>query len=235
MGQGNSKIEVTKADKAILQLKISKDELHRYTKHTETLVFNERKRLKSLLREDPKGGTKNPRARILLKKIHYQSRLLDQAADQLINLENLVATVEFKLVERQFMAGLKQGNEVLTRLNREFKGAEDLMDSVAEQIAYQEEIDQVLSSSVVGGFEEELDRELEALDQEVNGTVNVPENSAIGAGEELGLPDVPADKPVVSPEMPSTGELPRIQDPDKAHERAGTQTKSEPQRERALA
>ncbi|SCU77792.1 LAFA_0A03400g1_1 [Lachancea sp. 'fantastica'] len=201
MGQGSSKIEVTKADKAILQLKLSKDELHRYTKRTEALVFNERERLKLLLRQSPKTGTKDPKARVLLKKVHYQSHLLEQASDQLINLENLVATVEFKLVEKQFMAGLKQGNEVLKRLNNEFKGADELMDSVADQIAYQDEIDQVLSSSVVGGFEEELDRELNQLDKEVNGT---------GVEQKLELPDVPLNQPQKVPELPSTEELPSL-------------------------
>ncbi|SCW00958.1 LAFE_0D01904g1_1 [Lachancea fermentati] len=175
MGQKGSKIEVTKADKAVLQLKISKDDLHRYTRRTELLINNERQQLRHLLKEDPKNGKKNPRVRLILKRIHYQSHLLDQAADQLINLENMVATVEFKLIEQQFIAGLKQGNDVLTKLNKEFAGAEDLLDDVQEQIAYQEEIDQILSTSVVGGFEDELDRELQQLDQEVNGSQNLPE------------------------------------------------------------
>ncbi|CEP63598.1 ESCRT-III subunit protein VPS20 LALA0_S08e06260g [Lachancea lanzarotensis] len=216
MGQSSSKIEVTKADRAILQLKLSKDELHRYTKRTEALVFNERERLKLLLRQNPKTGTKDPKSRVLLKKIHYQSHLLEQASDQLINLENLVATVEFKLVEKQFMAGLKQGNEVLKRLNNEFKGAEQLMDSVADQIAYQEEVDQVLSSSVVGGFEEELDRELSQLDKEVNGTGTKE--------EELKLPDVPLEQPQTIPDLPSTEELPSLSSQD-PQERQGNRAR----------
>ncbi|SCU83027.1 LADA_0C09274g1_1 [Lachancea dasiensis] len=219
MGQGSSKIEVTKADKAILQLKISKDELHRYTKRTETLIFNEREKLKRMLREDTKNGTKSPRARILLKKIHYQNHLLEQAADQLINLENLVATVEFKLVEKQFMVGLQQGKDVLTRLNKEFKGAEDLMDSVADQIAYQEEIDQVLSSSLIGGFEEELDRELQDLDEEVNGS---KEEAPVK------LPDVPTEHPIASPELPSTEHLPELASVE-------NQPQEKPQREAQFA
>ncbi|KAM3163393.1 VPS20-like protein [Lachancea thermotolerans] len=194
MGQKGSKIEVTKTDKAILQIKLSKDELHRYTRRTEILIGREREKLKALLREDPKNGKKNPRARILLKKIHYQNHLLEQAADQLINLENLVSTVEFKLVEQQFMMGLKQGNEVLTKLNKEFSGAEDLMDSVADQIAYQDEVDQILSSSVVGGFEEELDRELQQLDQEVNGPAHEPAKA--------------------EPNLPSTEGLPALSEPE---------------------
>lgn len=191
MGQKSSKIEVTKTDKAILQLKLSKDELHRYSRRTEGLIRTEREGLKRLLREDPINGKKNPRARILLKKIHYQNRLLEQAADQLINLENLVSTVEFKLVEQQFIAGLKQGNEVLTRLNQEFSGAEELMDSVQDQIAYQEEIDQVLSSSVVGSqFEEELDRELQQLDEEVNKVIQEPVEKQPELPSTHGLPDL---------------------------------------------
>ncbi|CUS20704.1 LAQU0S01e12728g1_1 [Lachancea quebecensis] len=200
MGQKGSKIEVTKTDKAILQIKLSKDELHRYTRRTEILIRRERESLKALLREDPKNGKKNPRARVLLKKIHYQNHLLEQAADQLINLENLVSTVEFKLVEQQFMMGLKQGNEVLTKLNKEFTGAEDLMDSVADQIAYQDEVDQILSSSVVGGFEEELDRELQQLDQEVNGPVHAPANAEPKLPSTEGLPTLPGPEP--EPEEP---------------------------------
>ncbi|SCV00537.1 LAMI_0G05710g1_1 [Lachancea mirantina] len=198
MGQRGSKIEVTKADRAILQLKISKDEIHKYARRTESLIASEDLQLRNIIKADPKASNKNPRARLLLKKIHYQRRLLEQASDQLINLENMVATVEFKLVEQQFIIGLRQGNEILTKLNKEFTGVDDLMDQVQDQIAYQDEIDQVLSSSIVGSYEDELERELKQLDREVNGSVKQSE-----------MPSV--EGPTKQPEMPSVEGLPEPQ------------------------
>lgn len=182
MGQKSSKIEITKTDKAILQLKISKDELHRYTRRTERLLSTERLQLKQILKEDQsKDPKKNPRARLMLKRIHYQSHLLQQASDQLINLENLVSNVEFKLIEQQFIQGLSTGNEILTKLNQEFRNVDNLLDNVQEQINYQEEIDTALANSVVGGgLEDELDRELQALDNEINPTREPDMPSVVG-------------------------------------------------------
>ncbi|AET41170.1 ESCRT-III subunit protein VPS20 Ecym_7340 [Eremothecium cymbalariae DBVPG len=171
MGQKGSKIQVTATDKAILQLKLAKDNLHRYSKRTDTLIEQERKELRNIAIAEKEKFKKNARARLLLKRIHYQQHLLDQCSDQLINLENMLMTIEFKLVEKQFIEGLTHGNEVLKKLNREFSGVEELMDDFAEQVAYQEEIDEVLGNSTVsfvGNFQQEIDKELDILDAEIN-------------------------------------------------------------------
>ena len=185
MGQGNSKLRITESDRAILKLKKSKDEIHRYTRRTDQLLSEERERLKQLIRENPSTYREDRKIRFLLKRIHYQEQLLDQASDQLINLENMVATLEYKTVEMQFLEGLKRGNEILTKLNREFKGVDELMDDVQDQIAYQNEIDEALSRRIAGidNYEEEVDRELDALERSINpppkitlpSTENLPE------------------------------------------------------------
>ncbi|AMD22353.1 HGR014Wp [Eremothecium sinecaudum] len=196
MGQSSSKIRVTPTDKAILQLKLAKDNLHRYTKRTYTLITDEREELKKMIKEDNQDVKKNPRARLLLKRIHYQQHLLDQCSDQLINLENLLMTIEFKLVEQQFIERLTQGNEVLKKLNREFEGVGKLMDDVGEQIAYQEEIDNVLSNSlvsVVGGFQEELDRELDELDEEINHKNKITDLPSVNGLPEVKIAQQPHD------------------------------------------
>ncbi|AQZ10978.1 VPS20 (YMR077C) [Zygosaccharomyces parabailii] len=170
MGQKPSKVKITENDRAILQLKRSKDEIHKFAKRTDKLIASENARLKSMIQEDPQNYKNNPKIRFLLKRIHYQNHLLEQAGDQLINLENLVSTLEFKVVELQFVKGLERGNVILTKLNKEFKGAEQLMDNVQAQVSYQDEINDVLARSVVGvnDFEAELDKELDELEQEVN-------------------------------------------------------------------
>lgn len=173
MGQSGSRIKVTETDRAMLQLKMAKDELHRYSRRTELLIRREREELKELCAK--LGGNKvrsDFRARAMLKRVHYQQRLLEQCSDQIINLETMVQSIEFKMVEKNFLTGLENGNELLKRLNKELslEKVERVIDDAAEQIEIQREIDETLSNAVIGSsISDEIDRELELLDQQVNG------------------------------------------------------------------
>lgn len=170
MGQKGSKVLITGTDRAVLQLKRSKDEIHKFTRRTDQLIKDERECLKQMIRDDPKNYKKDVRVRFLLKRIHYQENLVQKASDQLINLENMVSTIEFKLVEKQFIDGLKSSNEVLKKLNREFGDVDKLLDDVQDQVSYQNEIDNILSNSIIGvnDYEEEIDKELDAMEQSTN-------------------------------------------------------------------
>ncbi|CAI4708825.1 ALI_HP2_G0040330.mRNA.1.CDS.1 [Saccharomyces cerevisiae] len=170
MGQKSSKVHITKTDRAILEVKRSKDEIHKFTRRTDNLILVEKSQLKDLIRKNPENYKSNMKVRFLLKRIHYQEHLLQQASDQLINLENMVSALEFKMVEKQFINGLKNGNEILKKLNKEFSNVDELMDDVQDQIAYQNEINETLSRSVVGtsNYEDDLDKELDALESELN-------------------------------------------------------------------
>lgn len=95
----------------------------------------------------------------------------------------MVSTLEFKMVEKEFVSGLQTGNEILKKLNAEFKDVDKLMDDVQDQIEYQAEVDNALANSVVGTntFEDELDRELDQLDKEVNGLPELPTTEGLPA------------------------------------------------------
>lgn len=169
MGQKGSKIKITETDKAILEIKTSKDQIHRYSKKTNQYIEIEKNELKRLIKENPKNYKKNVKIRLLLKRIHYQECLLQQANDQLINLENMVNTIEFKIVELQFLNGMKNGNEILKKLNKEFINIDELMDNIEEEINYQNEIDNILSKNIVGiTLDDELDKELDMIEEEMN-------------------------------------------------------------------
>lgn len=170
MGQKNSKLTITETDRAVLQLKRAKDDIHKFTKRTNLLINNEKIHLKQLIKEHPKDFKQNNEIRFLLKRIHYQETLLQQASDQLINLENMLSNIEFKLIEKQFFNGIQKGNSILTKLNNEFYDLDNVLDNVQEQMQYAEEINNTLAQSVVGinDFEETLDEELVALNNEVN-------------------------------------------------------------------
>lgn len=199
MGQKNSKIQITETDKAVLQLKRSKDEIHRFTKRTDILIGSEKEQIKQLIKNNPKTYKNNNKIRLLLKRVHYQEHLLQQASDQLINLEHMLANIEFKLIESQFMTGLKKGNDILTKLNKEFTNIDEVISDVQEQMAYQNEINDVLANSVVGvnSVEDQIDKELDKLEYELN-----PPNKI---------------------EMPSTKELPSLREKVEPNERDTTE------------
>lgn len=194
MGQKNSKIQITETDKAVLQLKRSKDEIHRFTKRTDILIGSEKEQIKQLIKNNPTTYKNNTKIRLLLKRVHYQEHLLQQASDQLINLEHMLANIEFKLIESQFISGLKKGNDILTKLNKEFTNIDEVISDAQEQMAYQNEINDVLANSVVGvnSFEDQIDKELDKLEHEINPSSKI--------------------------EMPSTKELPSLKEKSKADE-----------------
>lgn len=173
MGQRNSKIRITETDKAVLQLKRSKDEIHKFTRRTDRLIEQEKIRIKQMIKDNPDNYKQNKRIRLLLKRVHYQDYLMQQASDQLINLECMLSNIEFKLIEAQFLQGLKKGNEILTKLNKEFVNVDDVINDFQEQLEYQNEIDNALAHSVIGvdNIELALDKELDDMENELNSTI----------------------------------------------------------------
>ena len=81
-----------------------------------------------------------PRALLALRRKKYQESLLTRTDGQLAQLEQLTAQVEFSLIQKDVLFGLRQGTRVLQEIHREMGGIENvekLMSENAEAIAYQ--------------------------------------------------------------------------------------------------
>lgn len=74
-------------------------------------------------------------------------------------------SIEQAMVEKQVFAGLAAGNQVLKELHKEMSLAdvEKLMDETADSIAYQNEIDELLSTRLSVADEEDIERELDLM------------------------------------------------------------------------
>ena len=74
-------------------------------------------------------------------------------------------SIEQAMVEKQVFAGLAAGNQVLKELHNEMSLAdvEKLMDETADSIAYQNEIDELLSTRLSVADEEDIERELDLM------------------------------------------------------------------------
>ncbi|KNZ78500.1 Charged multivesicular body protein 6 [Termitomyces sp. J132] len=102
------------------------------------------------------------RAVIALRRRKYQQSLLLKTDNQLENLEQLVSTIEFSLVEVSVLHGLKQGNEVLKEIHKELnvESVEKLLEETHEAREYQREISEMLSNTLTLDEEEAVQTEL---------------------------------------------------------------------------
>ncbi|KAI0800966.1 Snf7 family [Fomes fomentarius] len=189
MGGNQSVPKITKQDRAILDLKLQRDKVRQYQKKIQVVLDREHEIAKQQLA----SGNKD-RALIALRKRKYQEGLLAKTDAQLENLENLVSTIEFSLVEVSVLHGLQQGNEVLKEIHKELnvENVERILGESQEAREYQREIDEMLSNSLTVEDEEAVQAELRELQLQ---TVSVEEQQ-----RPIELPSPPTKAPVTEEE-----------------------------------
>jgi len=136
---------ITDQDRAILQLKVQRDRLHKYTGSLSLVIAREVAVAKELLRDGKKAT-----ALLALKRKRYQETLLSRTEAQMLNLEELVHSIQFASVQAQVFAALKQGNAVLEALNAQtrLEDVEALMDETREAVAAQQQISEALGAEI---------------------------------------------------------------------------------------
>ncbi|QRV90461.1 charged multivesicular body protein 6 [Ceratobasidium sp. AG-Ba] len=189
MGGNQSVPKISAQDRAIVDLKNQRDELKRYRRRIQTVLDREH----AIAKEALANGNKRI-ALLALRRRKYQESMLQKTDNQLEILENLVSSIEFALVEKDILFGLQQGNKVLKSIHAEMslEDVEKLMEETAEAVAYQNEIDQMLTSRMTVDEEEAVQKELEQLQSEAIGSAPIHEP----AGKvQVELPSVPAKEP----------------------------------------
>ncbi|KAF4623103.1 hypothetical protein D9613_002088 [Agrocybe pediades] len=191
MGGNQSLPKITAQDRAILDLKLQRDKLRQYQKKIQGVLDREH----AIAKAQIASGQKD-RALIALRRRKYQQSLLTKTDEQLMNLEQLVSTIEFSLVEVSVLHGLKQGNEVLKQIHKEMniESVEKLLEETAEAREYQREIGDMLSNTLTLDDEEAVQRELLSLQQDVLAETN----------KDVQLPSVPSEEPARN-EAPAQG------------------------------
>ncbi|KAJ2522173.1 Vacuolar protein sorting-associated protein 20, partial [Coemansia sp. RSA 1937] len=144
-------------------MKVQRDKLKQYQKRVQVVLDRE----DALARELLKKGDKR-RALLALRRRKYQEQMIATTDSQLLNLQQLVETIEFSLVQKDVLFGLEQGNQVLTKLNQEMRieDVERLADDTAEAIAYQNEISELLKTQMSAEDEEAVLMELDELERQ---------------------------------------------------------------------
>ncbi|CCG21497.1 Vps20 ESCRT III complex protein [Candida orthopsilosis Co 90-125] len=197
MGNQPSTPKITDQDRAIFQLKQQRDKIKQHQRKL-TIICNKQTELakKAISNDQPQ------RAKFYLRCKKNQESTINKTFEQLDNLEKLIGTIEFKLIEKDVMYGLQQGNQVLRQLNNEMnvEKIDKIMDDLEEEKLKEEEISQTLGlgSGLSRVDEDAIEREFAKLDQEIH-----PRKEAEAKKEEkVAFPDAPTDR--ILPKTPST-------------------------------
>jgi len=188
MGVNQSVPKITAQDRAILDLKLQRDKLKQYQKKIQVILDREH-----TIAKDQIAAGQRDRALIALRRRKYQQSLLTKTDEQMENLEQLVSTIEFSLIEVSILHGLKQGNDILKEIHKEMnvESVEKLLEETAEAREYQKEVGDMLSNNLSLDEEEAVQKELLELQQDIATESKVP--------LDIELPSIPSSKPIERP------------------------------------
>jgi len=191
MGQQPSQPKITAQDKAIFQLKRQRDNLKQYQRKLNTVID----RQTALAKQALKDG-KPDKAKVFLRLKKHQQSVISTTYDQLGNLENLIGTIEFKLIEKDVLYGLTQGNEVLKKLNSEMsvEKIDKVLDDLEDERLKVDEVSDMLGSGLSNQDENEVEEELERLEEEVLGKKVKTEPQPDVKVPDVKLPDAPTSE-----------------------------------------
>jgi charged multivesicular body protein 6 len=197
MGQQPSAPKITSQDRAIFQLKQQRDKLKQYQK--KLLVISEKQH--DLARQAVIEN-KPDKAKFYLKLKKQQQSTIEKTYLQLDNLESLIGTIEFKLIEKDVVYGLQQGNDALKRLNLEIsvEKVDKLLDDIEDETIKVNEVSDMLGS-LTNSEESEVEEEFLRVQKEVTGVADSNKEQDKNK-DQIRLPQAPSDMPL--PDAPKS-------------------------------
>lgn len=194
MGSSSSKTQattpkITATDRAVLQLKLTRDQLNKYKSKLaiETTKLEEQARIYKHA-----GNTKGAINCLKLKKI--KSKHIDNIYESLLNVQSMIDNIHNKEQEASVLNALNIGKQELAKLHSVYslEKVMDIMDGVREQNELEEEINRALVNMgedlVSESSQELLEQELMKMMAAENGGIDetVPKKE-----EDLRLPVAP--------------------------------------------
>jgi charged multivesicular body protein 6 len=153
---------ISATDRATLDLKNARDRLQKYKNKLEQ---DEGKLIARAKRAKEEGNTKNALNLLKIRKIKL--REVETVEGQLLNVMQMVQTIDSKQNEAQVLAAMKLGKDTLKRMHEETTVDDvlDLMDEIKEQHELEREMNSIFEGVPTLSVEDEaaVEAELEAL------------------------------------------------------------------------
>jgi charged multivesicular body protein 6 len=192
-------IQITSIDRTILDLKNTRDKLHQY--RIRLLTEDEKLMYKIKL---AKQRNHISYALQLLKLHHYKQQQYENCNQQLLNILQMVQTIDSTQNDLYIINAMKAGKESLQQLQNEISldNLIQLMDDIQEQHQTEQEISDIIQQNIpqlvdTDSDDETLLAELEALqqlDDSVTTTTTTAELPTTISANDLQLPTVPTHK-----------------------------------------
>merc|ERR1719343_481600 len=185
---------ISAADRATLDLKNARDRLQKYKARLE----KDDARITARAKKAKADG--NTKAALNLLKIRkLKTREVETIEAQLLNVMQMVQTIDSKQNEVQVLAAMKEGKDTLQRMHEETTVDDvlNLMDEIQEHNELEQEMSNILLGANVGSLTEEDDAAIEA---ELASLMGISSATQKPSPEEL--PVAPDDQPL--PKAPET-------------------------------
>lgn len=226
MGQGASKpnrYEMSDHDRAMLQLKKSRDNIDKYSQSMYKKISKEKLLVKNIIatKKNAKTGKLDAydelKCKSILKRIRYQESLVTKAVQQLMSLEEMIISIDFKDVEKMFIKGLENGNGILKELNKELslERVDAILDESEEQMTMANDVNDLLAESTNNAgqyLDDEVDEELLEMMKELEkkSEKESKQNPEKKLPDVANLPDPMSNKPLKEENQKNREEEPTL-------------------------
>ena len=172
-------VKLNDTENAILQCKTCRDKIKQYIKRLEKRQNSCQEKAKELIRSKERD-----RARIYLRQKKLHQEQIKTSEGQLEMIENQIKEIESANNLQECMACLKQGNEVLKKLQNTIKEWEKVKDDMSELKEKDQEISNYFKEYGINEaeYDEQVNDELDKLINDIQGDAKID------------LPNVPKDK-----------------------------------------
>jgi charged multivesicular body protein 6 len=153
---------VSDHDRAVLELKVQRDRLSKCVTLSESAALKEKQAASAFLKEK-----KTDRAKLCLRKKKYQEKLIENARNKILTVEQLISSIEEAESQAKVFSALKEGNAALKTLNEQvsIEDVERLMEETEEAVAYQQEVDALLSRELTAADDDAVLEELATIEE----------------------------------------------------------------------
>lgn len=153
---------ITDTDRAVLSLKTQRRKLEDQATLIAKRIDHNVEVAKELIQQK-----RRDRALLALKKKKINEQQLEAIHKWLVNVEDMLASIEVTKQQQRVFEALKDGNEQLKRMQQEFsvEDVQQLLDDTAEAKAVQEEMQQLLGASLTDQDNDVVEEELEELER----------------------------------------------------------------------
>mmetsp|Transcript_6120 Transcript_6120/g.12618 ORF Transcript_6120/g.12618 Transcript_6120/m.12618 type:complete len:223 (+) Transcript_6120:61-729(+) len=181
---------ISATDRATLDLKNARDRLQKYKARLEKDDARITARAKKAKAE---GNTKAALSLLKIRKL--KTREVESIEAQLLNVMQMVQTIDSKQNEVQVLAAMKKGKDTLQRMHEETTVDDvlNLMDEIQEQHELEQEMNDILVGANVASLTMEDDAAIEAELEAMMGIAPATEQLPV-APDTAPLPEAPSTK-----------------------------------------